>query len=60
MRVQHFATYLGDLLFPDAVADTESLLQGAGCEVVFPHGKSAMLRKSRLRMPSGSMTKALR
>ncbi len=50
MRVQLFATYLGDLLFPDAVADTESLLQGAGCEVVFPHGKSAMLRKSRLRM----------
>jgi len=40
MRVQLFATCLGDQLFPDAVADAESPLQGAGCEVVFPHGQT--------------------
>ena len=34
--VQLFATCLGDLLFPDAVADAESLLRRAGFEVVFP------------------------
>lgn len=34
--VQLFATCLGDLLFPDAVADAESLLHRAGFEVVFP------------------------
>ena len=36
MRVQLFATCLGDLVLPDAVADAESLLRGAGHEVVFP------------------------
>jgi L-lactate dehydrogenase complex protein LldE len=36
MRVQLFATCLGDLVFPDAVTDAETLLRGAGCEVVFP------------------------
>jgi L-lactate dehydrogenase complex protein LldE len=34
--VQLFATCLGDLLFPDAVADAEGLLREAGCEVEFP------------------------
>ena len=34
--VQLFATCLGDLVFPDAVADAEALLRGAGCEVEFP------------------------
>ncbi|HST24749.1 MAG TPA: (Fe-S)-binding protein [Gaiellaceae bacterium] len=34
--VQLFATCLGDLVFPDAVADAESLLRGAGFEVEFP------------------------
>jgi L-lactate dehydrogenase complex protein LldE len=36
MRVQLFATCLGDLLFPEAVSDTEALLYEAGHEVVFP------------------------
>jgi L-lactate dehydrogenase complex protein LldE len=35
-RVQLFATCLGDLLFPEAVADAESLLSAAGFEVEFP------------------------
>ena len=35
-RVQLFATCLGDLAFPDAVADAESLLRRAGYEVEFP------------------------
>ena len=35
-RVQLFATCLGDLLFPDAVADAERLLRDAGFEVDFP------------------------
>lgn len=34
--VQLFATCLGDLAFPDAVADAESLLRQAGYEVEFP------------------------
>jgi len=37
--VQLFATCLGDLLFPDAVADAESLLRAAGFDVVFPAGQ---------------------
>ena len=36
MRVQLFATCLGDLLLPDAVADAETLLRDAGHDVVFP------------------------
>ena len=35
-RVQLFATCLGDLIFPDAVADAETILQEAGFEVEFP------------------------
>jgi L-lactate dehydrogenase complex protein LldE len=35
-RVQLFATCLGDLLFPDAVADAEALLRRAGFDVEFP------------------------
>ena len=38
-RIQLFATCLGDLVFPDAVADAERLLQGAGFEVDFPAGQ---------------------
>ncbi|MBM4421657.1 MAG: (Fe-S)-binding protein [Chloroflexi bacterium] len=38
-RVQLFATCLGDLVFPDAVADAEALLRQAGVEVVFPRGQ---------------------
>lgn len=34
--VQLFATCLGDLAFPDAVADAETLLRRAGYDVVFP------------------------
>jgi len=34
--VQLFATCLGDLAFPQAVADAETLLRGAGFEVEFP------------------------
>jgi L-lactate dehydrogenase complex protein LldE len=34
--VQLFATCLGDLSFPQAVADAETLLRGAGFEVEFP------------------------
>jgi len=37
--VQLFATCLGDLIFPDAVADTEVLLRGAECEVEFPEAQ---------------------
>jgi L-lactate dehydrogenase complex protein LldE len=36
VRVQLFATCLGDLLLPDAVADAEALLRDAGHDVVFP------------------------
>jgi L-lactate dehydrogenase complex protein LldE len=36
VRVQLFATCLGDLVFPDAVQDAERLLGAAGCEVEFP------------------------
>jgi L-lactate dehydrogenase complex protein LldE len=36
VRVQLFATCLGDLLLPEAVTDTETLLHAAGHEVVFP------------------------
>src|SRR5262245_35878928 len=35
-KVQLFATCLGDLAFPEAVADTETLLRQAGYEVEFP------------------------
>jgi L-lactate dehydrogenase complex protein LldE len=38
-RVQLFATCLGDLIFPDAVADAEKLLGDAGFEVEFPRGQ---------------------
>jgi L-lactate dehydrogenase complex protein LldE len=38
-RVQLFATCLGDLAFPDAVADAVSLLERAGHDVVFPRGQ---------------------
>jgi L-lactate dehydrogenase complex protein LldE len=37
--VQLFATCLGDLIFPDAVGDAESLLREAGFEVEFPRGQ---------------------
>jgi L-lactate dehydrogenase complex protein LldE len=37
--VQLFATCLGDLVFPDAVADAESLLRDAGFEIEFPSGQ---------------------
>jgi L-lactate dehydrogenase complex protein LldE len=36
VRVQLFATCLGDLVLPDAVADAEALLRAAGHEVLFP------------------------
>ena len=39
MRVQLFATCLGDLVFPDAVTDAEALLRAAGCDVEFPPGQ---------------------
>ncbi len=35
-RIQLFATCLGDLVLPDAVADAERLLRNAGYEVEFP------------------------
>jgi L-lactate dehydrogenase complex protein LldE len=38
-RLQLFATCLGDLAFPDAVADAEELLRRAGFEVEFPRGQ---------------------
>ena len=39
VRVQLFATCLGDLVFPEAVADAEALLRAAGHDVVFPEGQ---------------------
>jgi L-lactate dehydrogenase complex protein LldE len=36
VRVQLFATCVGDLVFADAVEDAERLLRGAGYEVEFP------------------------
>ena len=39
MRVQLFATCLGDLLLPDAVADAETLLRAAGHDVLFPEAQ---------------------
>jgi L-lactate dehydrogenase complex protein LldE len=38
-RIQLFATCIGDLLLPDAVADAERLLRDAGYEVEFPAGQ---------------------
>jgi len=38
-RIQLFATCLGDLVFPQAVADAETLLAGAGITVEFPTGQ---------------------
>lgn len=38
-RVQLFATCLGDVVLPDAVADAETLLREAGFEVDFPAGQ---------------------
>jgi L-lactate dehydrogenase complex protein LldE len=38
-RVQLFATCIGDLVLPDAVADAELLLRHAGYEVDFPAGQ---------------------
>jgi L-lactate dehydrogenase complex protein LldE len=38
-RVQLFATCLGDLVFPEAVADAELLLREAGFDVEFPRGQ---------------------
>lgn len=38
-RVQLFATCLGDLALPGAVADAEALLRAAGYEVEFPPGQ---------------------
>jgi L-lactate dehydrogenase complex protein LldE len=40
VRVQLFATCLGDLFLPDAVADAEALLRAAGHDVVFPPGQT--------------------
>jgi L-lactate dehydrogenase complex protein LldE len=40
MRVQLFATCLGDLVFPEAVADADTLLRAAGCDVEFPDGQT--------------------
>lgn len=40
MRVQLFATCLGDLLLPDAVADAEALLRAGGHDVVFPRDQT--------------------
>jgi L-lactate dehydrogenase complex protein LldE len=37
--IQLFATCLGDLLFPEVVADAEQLLRSAGYEVEFPEGQ---------------------
>jgi L-lactate dehydrogenase complex protein LldE len=37
--VQLFVTCLGDLIFPDAARDAESLLRGAGFDVEFPRGQ---------------------
>jgi L-lactate dehydrogenase complex protein LldE len=36
MRVQLFATCIGDLVYPEAVGDAERLLRSAGHEVEFP------------------------
>lgn len=38
-RIQLFATCLGDLLFPEAVVDTDRLLRDAGYEVEFPRAQ---------------------
>ena len=38
-RVQLFATCLGDMFFPTAVRDAESILVAAGIEVIFPKGQ---------------------
>jgi L-lactate dehydrogenase complex protein LldE len=38
-RVQLFATCLGDLIFPEAVADARDLLEEAGFEVDFPRAQ---------------------
>ena len=39
MRVQLFATCLGDLFFPDAVTDAEALLRAGGHDVEFPRAQ---------------------
>jgi L-lactate dehydrogenase complex protein LldE len=40
VRVQLFATCLGDLLLPEAVADAETLLRAAGHELDFPEDQT--------------------
>ena len=52
--VQLFATCLGDLVFPEAVADAEALLRQAGFEVEFPRA-AGVLRPAgvQLRAPRG-------
>jgi L-lactate dehydrogenase complex protein LldE len=40
VRVQLFATCLGDLFLPDAVADAQTLLRRAGQQVAFPRGQT--------------------
>ena len=39
VTVQLFATCLGDLIFPEAVADAELLLRESGCGVEFPQAQ---------------------
>lgn len=36
MKVALFATCIGDIMFPDAVAATAKVLTRLGCEVIFP------------------------
>src|SRR5215470_14065536 len=61
MRVQLFATCLGDLVYPEAVADAEALLREAGHEVEFPRDQvccgqpafNAGHRKAAARVAAG-------
>jgi len=58
MTVQLFATCLGDLVFPTAVADAEALLLEAGHEVNFPRqqiccGSARLQRGASLRSEAG-------
>ena len=40
MKVALFATCIGDIMFPDAVAATAKVLTRLGCEVIFPTAQS--------------------
>ena len=58
--VQLFATCLGDLVFPEAVGDAETLLREAGFDVEFPR-RAGLLRAAGVQLgPSAAARRVAR